>query len=169
MKDELFKQSPKKQFEFDKSVASVFDDMINRSVPFYRENLELCGNLLAKILPTNASVCDLGCSSANFLIFLANLRKDFKLFGVDNSASMLEVAKSKAKAYGLDISFFEANLYEFDFFTCDVFVANYTMQFIRPPKRQELLDQIYKNLNSKGILIMSEKSFMKMLFCLKIS
>lgn len=37
MKDELFKQSPKKQFEFDKSVASVFDDMINRSVPFYRE------------------------------------------------------------------------------------------------------------------------------------
>ncbi|EFV4197848.1 class I SAM-dependent methyltransferase, partial [Campylobacter jejuni] len=120
MKDELFKQSPKKQFEFDKSVASVFDDMINRSVPFYRENLELCGNLLAKILPTNASVCDLGCSSANFLIFLANLRKDFKLFGVDNSASMLEVAKSKAKAYGLDISFFEANLCEFDFFTCDV-------------------------------------------------
>ncbi|WP_219011841.1 class I SAM-dependent methyltransferase, partial [Campylobacter jejuni] len=109
------------------------------------------------ILPTNASVCDLGCSSANFLIFLANLRKDFKLFGVDNSASMLEVAKSKAKAYGLDISFFEANLCEFDFFTCDVFVANYTMQFIRPPKRQELLDQIYKNLNSKGILIMSEK------------
>lgn len=105
MKDELFKQNPKKQFEFDKSVASVFDDMINRSVPFYRENLELCGNLLAKILPTNASVCDLGCSSANFLIFLANLRKDFKLFGVDNSASMLEVAKSKAKAYGLDISF----------------------------------------------------------------
>lgn len=85
-------------------MASVFDDMINRSVPFYRENLELCGNLLAKILPTNASVCDLGCSSANFW-FLANLRKDFKLFGVDNSASMLEVAKSKAKAYGLDISF----------------------------------------------------------------
>lgn len=144
MKDELFKQNPKKQFEFDKSVASVFDDMINRSVPFYGENLELCGNLLAKILPTNASVCDLGCSSANFLIFLANLRKDFKLFGVDNSASMLEVAKSKAKAYGLDISFFEANLCEFDFFVCDVFVANYTMQFIRPPKRQELLDKIYK-------------------------
>ncbi|WP_079860750.1 carboxy-S-adenosyl-L-methionine synthase CmoA [Campylobacter jejuni] len=157
MKDELFKQSPKKQFEFDKSVASVFDDMINRSVPFYRENLELCANLLAKILPTNASICDLGCSSANFLILLANLRKDFKLFGVDNSASMLEVAKSKTKAYGLDISFFEANLCEFDFFTCDVFVANYTMQFIRPPKRQELLDKIYKNLNSKGILIMSEK------------
>lgn len=41
MKDELFKQNPKKQFEFDASVASVFDDMIERSVPFYKENLEL--------------------------------------------------------------------------------------------------------------------------------
>ena len=40
MKDELFKEKLTKQFEFDKSVASVFDDMINRSVPFYRENLE---------------------------------------------------------------------------------------------------------------------------------
>ena len=41
MKDELFKQNPKKQFEFDASVASVFDDMIERSVPFYKENLEI--------------------------------------------------------------------------------------------------------------------------------
>lgn len=43
MKDELFKEKLTKQFEFDKSVASVFDDMINRSVPFYREKFRtLC-------------------------------------------------------------------------------------------------------------------------------
>ena len=35
MKDEIFKEPIKKQFEFDASVASVFDDMIGRSVPFY--------------------------------------------------------------------------------------------------------------------------------------
>lgn len=157
MKDELFKQDLKKQFEFDKNVASVFDDMINRSVPFYKENLELCANLIAKIISKEAIICDLGCSSANFLIFLANLRKDFKLFGVDNSSSMLDIARSKIKAYGLDIKFFEANLCEFDFFKSDVFVANYTLQFIRPPKRQELVDIIYKNLNENGVFIISEK------------
>lgn len=53
-----------------------------------------------------AKVCDLGCSSANFLIFLASLRKDLKLFGADNAPSMLEIAKSKAQAYGLNIEFF---------------------------------------------------------------
>ncbi|QWU80169.1 carboxy-S-adenosyl-L-methionine synthase CmoA [Campylobacter novaezeelandiae] len=157
MKDELFKQDLKKQFEFDKNVASVFDDMINRSVPFYKENLELCANLIAKIISKEAIICDLGCSSANFLIFLANLRKDFKLFGVDNSPSMLDIARSKIKAYGLDVKFFEANLCEFDFFKSDVFVANYTLQFIRPPKRQELVNTIYKNLNENGVFIISEK------------
>lgn len=157
MKDELFKQDLKKQFEFDKNVASVFDDMINRSVPFYKENLELCTNLIAKIISKEAIICDLGCSSANFLIFLANLRKDFKLFGVDNSPSMLDIARSKIKAYGLDVKFFEANLCEFDFFKSDVFVANYTLQFIRPPKRQELVNTIYKNLNENGVFIISEK------------
>lgn len=157
MKDELFKQDLKKQFEFDKNVASVFDDMINRSVPFYKENLELCANLIAKIISKEAVICDLGCSSANFLIFLANLRKDFKLFGVDNSPSMLDIARSKIKAYGLDVKFFEANLCEFDFFKSDVFVANYTLQFIRPPKRQELVNTIYKNLNENGVFIISEK------------
>ncbi len=142
MKDELFKEKLTKQFEFDKSVASVFDDMINRSVPFYRENLELCANLIKKLTKEGAKVCDLGCSSANFLIFLASLRKDLKLFGADNAPSMLEIAKSKAQAYGLNIEFFE---------------ANYTLQFIRPPKRQELVNEIYKNLNKGGIFIMSEK------------
>ncbi|MBK1972160.1 carboxy-S-adenosyl-L-methionine synthase CmoA [Campylobacter sp. 2018MI35] len=157
MKDELFKQDLKKQFEFDKNVASVFDDMINRSVPFYKENLELCANLIAKIIFKGAKICDLGCSSANFLIFLSSLRKDFELFGVDNSPFMLDVARAKMKAYGLNIKFFEANLCEFDFFKSDVFVANYTLQFIRPPKRQELVNTIYKNLNEQGVFIISEK------------
>ena len=69
MKDEIFKQKVQKQFEFDEKVASVFDDMISRSVPFYKENLRLIVALVAKLGAQNASICDLGCSSANFLIF----------------------------------------------------------------------------------------------------
>ena len=38
MKDNIFKQKVQKQFEFDEKVVSVFDDMISRSVPFYKEN-----------------------------------------------------------------------------------------------------------------------------------
>ena len=157
MKDNLFKKSPKKQFEFDKSVASVFDDMIYRSVPFYKENLELCVSLISKLAPQKAKICDLGCASGNFLLELFKLRKDFILSGVDNAKPMLEIAKQKAKAYGAKIEFFEHSLNEFSFFKNDVFIATYTLQFIRPPKRQALVDKIYKNLNENGIFILSEK------------
>ena len=131
MKDNLFKKSPKKQFEFDKSVASVFDDMIYRSVPFYKENLELCVSLVSKLAPQKAKICDLGCASGNFLLELFKLRKDFILSGVDNAKPMLEIAKQKAKAYGAKIEFFEHSLNEFSFFKNDVFIATYTLQFIR--------------------------------------
>ncbi|ARJ56496.1 carboxy-S-adenosyl-L-methionine synthase CmoA [Campylobacter cuniculorum] len=157
MKDNLFKKSPKKQFEFDKSVASVFDDMIYRSVPFYKENLELCVSLVSKLAPQKAKICDLGCASGNFLLELFKSRKDFILSGIDNAKPMLEIAKQKAKAYGAKIEFFEHSLNEFSFFKNDVFIATYTLQFIRPPKRQALVDKIYKNLNENGIFILSEK------------
>lgn len=157
MKDELFKQNPKKQFEFDASVASVFDDMIERSVPFYKENLELGVKILSKLLKKDARLCDLGCSSANFLLKFFELRKDVELSGVDNSKAMIELAKHKAKAFGAEIKFHERSLDLWEFEENDAFVANYTLQFIRPPKREDLLRQIYANLKENGVFLVSEK------------
>ena len=48
MRDEIFKEPISKQFEFDDFVASVFDDMISRSVPFYDVSSNLNAKLLAK-------------------------------------------------------------------------------------------------------------------------
>lgn len=40
-KDKIFTQDIGKQFEFDAQVASVFDDMLERSIPYYKESLNL--------------------------------------------------------------------------------------------------------------------------------
>ena len=50
MRDEVFKNVISKQFEFDESVASVFDDMVSRSVPFYKQTQELIVLFLSKRL-----------------------------------------------------------------------------------------------------------------------
>ena len=68
MRDEIFKEPIKKQFEFDDFVVSVFDDMIGRSVPFYDVSGKLVSEILAKILPAKARVIDLGCSTATSLL-----------------------------------------------------------------------------------------------------
>lgn len=157
MKDEIFKVKPQKQFEFDEKVASVFDDMISRSVPFYKENLKLIVALVAKLAPQNASICDLGCSTASLLLEFWRQNASYKLTGVDNSAAMIENAHNKSVAFGAKIDFHQSDLSEFKFFQSDIFIANYTLQFIRPPQRQALVQKIYENLRENGFLIMSEK------------
>lgn len=158
-KDSIFKNDLGEKFSFSKEVASVFDDMLPRSVPYYNDNIAL----IAEILRGRRAICDLGCSTGNLLLFLAqNLNCEF-LCGVDNSAPMLEIAKAKANAYGAKIDFIEADILEFfaldstqkDEF--DTIITNYTMQFIRPPKRESLCKKIYENLQKNGIFIMSEK------------
>lgn len=157
MKDEIFKKPLEKQFEFDKSVASVFDDMVSRSVPFYTQNLKLIVELIDHFAPQNAKICDLGCSTASLLLALYEKRKDFLLSGVDEANAMLEIAKSKCQAFGARVEFYQKKLDDFEFFKNDVFIATYTLQFIRPPKRQELVDKIYQNLNENGMFVFSEK------------
>lgn len=155
-KDELFKNAPKKRFEFDESVASVFDDMINRSVPLYRQNSQLICALIAAFADKNASICDLGCSTASLLLELSR-QGDFRLTGVDNSPAMLDIARHKAAAFGAKIDFLQGDLSEIVLKKHDIFIANYTLQFIRPMLRQSLVNRLFERLNVGGFFILSEK------------
>ncbi|NLY03379.1 MAG: carboxy-S-adenosyl-L-methionine synthase CmoA [Campylobacter sp.] len=157
MRDEVFKNPITKQFEFDENVASVFDDMISRSVPFYQNSTDLMIKFITKSLPKNAKILDLGCSTGATLLKLFELNPDFKLVGVDNSPHMLENARNKARAYGARIEFLEDDILEFDFGLYDAVVMNYTLQFIRPLKRESFVSKIYNSLNKNGLFILSEK------------
>ncbi len=157
-KDEVFKEKIKKQFEFDESVASVFDDMLSRSVPFYEEMLHLTTSFGLKYLENNDRVYDLGCSTASTLIHLAKHSSvGLELIGIDNSSAMLQRASRKAKAFGIDITFLEDDFFDIELQKSKLIIANYTLQFIRPLKREELIKKIYESLEDGGIFIFSEK------------
>ncbi|QKG29047.1 carboxy-S-adenosyl-L-methionine synthase CmoA [Campylobacter sp. RM16187] len=157
MRDEIFKEPIKKQFEFDAAVASVFDDMINRSVPHYDIAQSLIVEFLVKTLKKEAFVLDLGCSTASTLLRLYEARSDLNLRGIDNAAAMLENANAKIRAYGANITLELADILECDLGVQDVVLMNYTLQFIRPIKRQEFVGKIYESLNENGIFVFSEK------------
>ena len=67
-KDTLFKKStvPGK-FEFNEPVARVFDDMLERSVPFYKECQQMVIELALHFAQKNSAVYDLGCSTGTLL------------------------------------------------------------------------------------------------------
>ena len=70
---------------------------------------------------------------------------------------MIERARKKAKAYGAKIEFLESDILDFDFKEAQAFVANYTLQFIRPLKRERFVKTLYEKLDKDGVFIFSEK------------
>jgi len=158
MNDKVFTKPIKKQFEFDAEVAAVFDDMLERSVPFYKESQKITQFFTHKNLSENGRVYDLGCSTASLLLNIhRKLEVDAELIGLDNSEAMLEQAKRKCEAYSADIEVINADILEYAYKEADVFISNYTLQFIRPLVREELVKKIASSLKKEGVFIFSEK------------
>ncbi|WP_292658866.1 carboxy-S-adenosyl-L-methionine synthase CmoA [Nitratifractor sp.] len=158
-KDRVFQEAPGKKFEFDETVAAVFDDMLNRSVPYYEEVMELIVRLILSREKEGLRILDLGTSTARLLLALHNTAASpLTLRGVDNSPAMIDRARKKCAAFGAEsIELIEGDLRTFPIEGEDVVVANYTLQFIRPMDRPALVRRIYEGLNEGGEFYFSEK------------
>lgn len=158
MQDKVFNKPIEKKFEFDEAVASVFDDMLSRSVPFYDEVRKLIVSLIVAEQEEGKKVLDLGSSTAKFLLDLHS-KMDVKMHlkGLDNSQAMLDRAKQKCQAFGATIDLELADMLTYTYRQEDVIVANYTLQFIRPMQRVELIKKLYDGLKDDGVFIFSEK------------
>ncbi len=164
-RDKLFQvDSVEEDFVFNDRVVEVFDDMLDRSVPYYSDVISASAKLLSAYLEDGDRIYDLGCSTGTTLIELCRLMQDKKLtfIGVDNSSAMLEKAKLKAELHTKSdvVSFLEQDITRLattSIHDAGAFLLNYTLQFIRPLKREEFLEQIYQTLRPGGVLLLSEK------------
>lgn len=162
-KDTLFAQPNEAlgAFQFDESVVSVFPDMIQRSVPGYQTILAGIGELTQQFAQPNTQLYDLGCSLG--AVSLTMRRKlpysDCKIIGVDTSQPMIERAQSYVAAFHSEIpvELRREDMLHTPIENASVVVMNFTLQFIEPKKRQQILNKIYQGLNPGGILILSEK------------
>jgi tRNA (cmo5U34)-methyltransferase len=157
-KDTVFSNKIEKKFEFDEAVASVFDDMLSRSVPFYNEVRKLVIAVILAREKEDLRILDLGASTAKLLLDLDSKKSvPMRLKGLDNSQAMLDRARQKAHAFGskIELELVDVCLYEYK--EEDVIIANYTLQFIRPIQRLALVKKLYQGLKEDGIFIFSEK------------
>lgn len=156
--DRVFSKPIEKQFEFDEQIAAVFDDMLKRSVPFYEEAIALTKRFALAYLKEGGRLYDLGCSTASTLLDIErSLTLHAELVGIDNSPSMLEQAQRKLSVFGSNIELKEGDIMSYDYKPADVFVTNYTLQFIRPPVREQLIRRLFEATNAGGAFLFSEK------------
>ena len=148
-------------FTFDESVASVFQDMIVRSVPGYRTTLAMIGVITSRFVTPGSKVYDLGCSLGAGTIIAANASAsvDYEVIGVDTSQPMLQHCqemidrqppRAKVRLVCEDIR----NTAITD---ASVVLLNFTLQFIPVEDRPTMIRKIYEGLNPGGVMVLSEK------------
>ena len=162
-KDRIFtlKRWKAADFDFGKKTAKVFDDMLDRSIPLYRELQRMIGEIANEFAQDKTNVIDLGCSTGITLTTLAqSINKNVKLIGVDYSQAMLDKCEENFKKSKIrkkyDLICKDLNngfLVKND----SVVVLNLTLQFIRPLQRDILMQHIYDGLKENGCLILVEK------------
>lgn len=165
-RDTLFSapQRAKYDFEFDAQVAEVFDDMLERSVPFYAEQQSMIQAMAKSFWIPGTQVYDLGCSTGTTLERLAQeLGESARLTGYDNSAPMLERARKRFETAGLQhrVTLAErdlnADLALLRLENSSLVTMCWTLQFVRPLRRDDLVRWIYQALADGGALIVTEK------------
>ena len=156
-------------FVFDQKVADVFPDMLERSVPGYKSVIAQSGLLADKFARDNTSCYDLGCSLGATLLAMRHAigHRPCQLIGVDNSEAMVsrcgeilaqDAAQTEQQGTRLaDVELVCDDICNISFAPTSVAALNFTLQFIAPEARLDLLSRLAAATVAGGVLILSEK------------
>lgn len=162
-KDKIFSKKSRRieDFNFGGKTAAVFDDMLDRSVPFYAEIQRMIGEIAADFAVKGTNVYDLGCSTGTTFVALDRvLAPGVRFVGVDSSPEMLQKCREKLKGYGVRRPFrlVRADLNKpVSIRKASVVILNLTLQFVRPLYRHRLIESIARGVEKDGCLILIEK------------
>lgn len=146
-------------FVFDETVAAVFPDMIQRSVPGYPAIINMISLLSERYAQAGSKLVDLGCSLGASTVALAQGARDrgCAVIGVDNAPAMLDRAQALAREQFPAIVWKRGDVRDVSVDDTSIVVLNFTLQFLPPADRLSLLQRIHYGLRPGGILILSEK------------
>jgi len=149
-------EATRSAWSFGGSVAETFEEHVRRSVPGYDAGHELVLQI-SDFFVHDDSVCyEIGSSTGKLICALAERHAGRgSWIGVDIERAMVDFAVRRNE--GSRVRFALADACRFDYQPCDLVVAYYTVQFVRPRDRQRLVDALYQALNWGGALLLFEK------------
>ena len=158
MKDQVI---PKNKWEFNDDVTAVFDDMLERSIPGFKEMRELTTSLACEFAQDGTDILDLGCSRGGSLASIVDRRLGKNRYiGVEISNPMRQAAIKRFSGLpkNIFIDIVGTDLREdFPEAKTSVVLSVLTLQFIPIEYRQEILKKCFQSLNQNGAIILVEK------------
>ena len=147
-------------WKFSGETVSNFNEHVKKSVPLYIEGHQLTCNLSKFFVKNDSIVYEIGCSTGvltNKLLDSNNLKSNAQFIGIDVEKDMINYANLNLADNKKNISFKHANINSVKLKKSDLVVCYYTIQFISPSERQQVIDKLFESLNWGGALIMFEK------------
>lgn len=151
--------APSPKWEFDKSVAACFDNMLERSIPQYRAMRRAVRDLALEFTRPGSYVIDLGCSRGRQLHMIAE-RTDstVSLLGVDVSQPMVEAARLQLLPWATRTEIINLDLRQsFPSRPASVVLSVLTLQFTPIEYRQRIVSRAFQCIEPGGALILVEK------------
>ncbi len=147
-------------WKFDLQVTNSFDTHVVKSVPFYEEIQRMVVEISEYFIRDNSIIYDIGCSTGTTLLSMYehhSSKKNINLFGIEESQSMVENARSKC-CYP-NINFIPQDLADSNicFNGANFITSILTIQFLPFNNRLNLLKKVFDGLVEGGALIMVEK------------
>lgn len=144
-----------------------FDDHIEHSIRGYKNLLEDVVAYSRYFVEDNTNVVDIGCSTGKLTNSLIKENQDHcaeaHYVGVELAEGFY---KDLDKRYDditsnnpwVNLDFIKGDIREYDFNNCSLITSIFTLQFMPPRHRREVLERIYKGLNYGGAFIFAEKT-----------
>jgi tRNA (cmo5U34)-methyltransferase len=150
-------------WKFSGEMVNTFDDHVSKSVPLYNLGHDLICQLSDYFIKKDSYVYELGCSTGTLTFELykkSENKSNVNFLGYDVETDMIKKANEKLTTFNHrkdSIKFIDDDVNLVDFEKSDLIVSYYTLQFIHPKFRQELVNKIYNSLNWGGAFILFEK------------
>lgn len=146
------------KWNFDGEVNKYFDKHIQRSVPLYAETHKLVCSFSDYFINEGSTIYDIGCSTGTLIQKITKRHKDLKnlnLIGLDISKNMIE--HSKTRNQYKNAKYFRRDITKYKFKKSSMILSMFTIQFIPPKHRQDLINKIYDSLDWGGGFLLFEK------------
>ena len=143
---------------FGGTTPSGFDSHIARSIPGYHDCHELILDIADELVPARGRCYDLGCSTGALTARLAERlgQRGVEVIGVDREPAMIERAAERCA--GLPAARVMAGAMEqLAVEPADLVICVYSLQFVAPRHRAQVLGRLHAALEPEGALILFEK------------
>jgi tRNA (cmo5U34)-methyltransferase len=135
--------------------------MIERSVPGYRSIISMIETLTEHYAQPGSTLYDLGCSlGAATLSMRRGIRvDDCSIVAVDSAETMVKRCRKTMDRdlHDTPVEVLCDAIRNVEVANASVVVLHFTLQFIPPEDRLDLLQRIYAGMRPGGVLILSEK------------